>query len=404
MLQHIRGSVVDAPVLLGESSQMIALRSEIVAAARTDAKVLILGETGVGKEVVARLIHEQSSRRGRAFIAVNCSGIPETLLESELFGHTRGSFTGAYRDKRGLVQQADRGTLFLDELGEMSLRMQAVLLRFTETGEVQQVGADTPSGRTNVRLITATNRDLRQRIADGKFRDDLYYRLNVVQIQIPPLRARGSDILLLFNHYLECAAATHGLSVPVLGTDAAQALAAYAWPGNVRELRNITERLVLQDRSEPLTADDLPREVLGVRTVAAPASASMVRAKAGSTVTASPATVNGGSAIADRLFERMRLGEDFWTVVRQAFKARELTRADLTAIVDRGLRETRGSYRALLTLFHLPATDYKRFHAFLYQQQCNLPVAPYRKLQGRGVGAADGPAGRSSAASSAAVA
>ena len=405
MLQHIRGSVVDAPVLLGESSQMIALRSEIVAAARTDAKVLILGETGVGKEVVARLIHEQSSRRGRAFIAVNCSGIPETLLESELFGHTRGSFTGAYRDKRGLVQQADRGTLFLDELGEMSLRMQAVLLRFTETGEVQQVGADTPSGRTNVRLITATNRDLRQRIADGKFRDDLYYRLNVVQIQIPPLRARGSDILLLFNHYLECAAATHGLRVPALAIDAEQALAAYAWPGNVRELRNITERLVLQDRLEPLTADDLPREVLGVRTVAAPASASMVRARAGSTVTASPAIVNGGSAIADRLFERMRLGEDFWTVVRQAFKARELTRADLTAIVDRGLRETRGSYRALLTLFHLPATDYKRFHAFLYQQQCNLPVAPYRKLQGRGeTGAADGLAGRSSAASSAAVA
>jgi DNA-binding NtrC family response regulator len=396
---------MDAPVLLGESSQMVALRSEIAAAARTDAKVLILGETGVGKEVVARLIHEQSSRRGRAFIAVNCSGIPETLLESELFGHTRGSFTGAYRDKRGLVQQADRGTLFLDELGEMSLRMQAVLLRFTETGEVQQVGADTPSGRTNVRLVTATNRDLRQRIADGKFRDDLYYRLNVVQIQIPPLRARGSDILLLFNHYLECAAVTHGLRVPAVAIDAEQALAAYAWPGNVRELRNITERLVLQDRLEPLTADDLPREVLGVRTVAAPASASMVRAKAGSTVTASPVTVNAGSAIADRLFERMRLGEDFWTVVRQAFKARELTRADLTEIVDRGLRETRGSYRALLALFHLPATDYKRFHAFLYQQQCNLPVAPYRKLQGRGeIGAADGPAGRSSAASSAAVA
>ena len=398
MLQHNRGSVMDVPVLLGESSQMIALRSEIAAAARTDAKVLILGETGVGKEVVARLIHEQSARRGRAFIAVNCSGIPETLLESELFGHTRGSFTGAYRDKRGLVQQADRGTLFLDELGEMSLRMQAVLLRFTETGEVQQVGADTPSGRTNVRLITATNRDLRQRIADSKFRDDLYYRLNVVQIQIPPLRARGSDILLLFNHYLECAAATHGLRVPVLATDAAQALAAYAWPGNVRELRNITERLVLHDRPEPLTADDLPREVLGMRTVAAPA-ASTARAKAGVTATTSPVTVNGGSVIADRLLERMRLGEDFWTVVRQAFKARELTRADLTAIVDRGLRETRGSYRALLTLFHLPATDYKRFHAFLYQQQCNLPVAPYRKLQHRRDGSSDGPAGRSVASS-----
>ena len=149
-------------------------------AARTSAKVLILGETGVGKEVVARSIHDESARHGRPFVAVNCSGIPETLLESELFGHVRGSFTGAYRDKPGMIRQAHGGTLFLDELGEMSPRMQAVLLRFTESGEMHPVGADSPAPPSDVRLITATNRDLRAQIEGGTFRQDLSYRLNVV--------------------------------------------------------------------------------------------------------------------------------------------------------------------------------------------------------------------------------
>src|SRR5688572_9402033 len=152
---------------------MTALRAEIATAARTHAKVLVLGETGVGKEVVARTIHAHSRRSGRPFVAVNCSGIPDTLLESELFGHVRGSFTGAYRDKRGLVLQADGGTLFLDELGEMSLRMQAALLRFTENGEFLPVGADAAVG-ADVRLLTATNRDLRQCVTEGTFREDLY--------------------------------------------------------------------------------------------------------------------------------------------------------------------------------------------------------------------------------------
>ena len=183
------------PLLLGESPAIVSLRREIEAAARTDAKVLVLGETGSGKEVVARLIHEHSSRSARAFVAVNCSGIPETLLESELFGHTRGSFTGAYRDKPGLVRQADRGTLFLDELGEMSLRMQAVLLRFAETGEIQTIGVDGVTGRSDVRLITATNRNLRERIEAGVFREDLYFRLNIIQIHVPPLRERAEDVM-----------------------------------------------------------------------------------------------------------------------------------------------------------------------------------------------------------------
>src|SRR6187431_2689200 len=172
--------------LLGDSSRLRELRADIESAARSHAKVLITGETGAGKEVVARLIHTHSPRSRQPFVAVNCSGIPETLLASELFGHVRGSFTGAYRDKVGLIRQADRGTLFLDELGEMSLRMQAVLLRFAETGEVQAVGSDQPGGRADVRLITATNRDLRAQIELGAFREDLYYRLNVIQIHVPP--------------------------------------------------------------------------------------------------------------------------------------------------------------------------------------------------------------------------
>ena len=373
---------VEAPVLVGESAGIVALRDDVAAAARTHAKVLILGETGTGKEVVARLLHSQSPRRSRAFVAVNCSGIPETLLESELFGHARGSFTGAVRDKMGLVRQADRGTLFLDELGEMSLRMQAVLLRFTETGEIQPVGADAPTGHTDVRLITATNRDLRQRITDGLFREDLYYRLNVIQIRIPPLRERGSDILLLIDHYLAQAAQAHRLRHPNLLPAATDLLLAYQWPGNVRELRNVAERLVLQDRIGPVAPEALPHEIRDGGTVIAigapPRAGESAAAGAVSAGASAAKPIVPSTAIADTLWQRMDAGEDFWSVVGQAFKARELTRADLTALVDRGLTETRGSYRALLALFNLPEADYKRFHAFLYQQRCNLPVAPYR--------------------------
>ena len=393
---HAFVGVVDTPVLVGESAGIVALRDDVAAAARTHAKVLILGDTGTGKEVVARLLHAQSPRRTRAFVAVNCSGIPETLLESELFGHTRGSFTGAVKDKLGLVRQADRGTLFLDELGEMSLRMQAVLLRFTETGEIQPVGADAPTGHTDVRLITATNRDLRQRIADGLFREDLYYRLNVIQIRIPPLRERGNDILLLMDHYLAQAAQSHRLRQPSLLPAATDLLLSYQWPGNVRELRNVAERLVLQDRVGPVPAEALPHEIRDGGTVIAiggPPRASSEAVTGGPFASRAdaPKPAVPSSAMADKLWQRMAGGEDFWSVVGQAFKARELTRADLTALVDRGLTETRGSYRALLALFNLPESDYKKFHAFLYQQRCNLPVAPYRARRPHGRGPVSSP-------------
>jgi DNA-binding NtrC family response regulator len=249
------------PTLIGESAAIQRLRSDLAVAARTHATVLLVGETGVGKEIAAQLIHQHSARSRQRFVAVNCSGIPETLLASELFGHARGSFTGAYRDKIGLVRQADRGTLFLDELGEMSLAMQATLLRFTETGEIQSVGADAPAGRVNVRLITATNRDLPAQIVAGAFREDLYYRLNVIRIDIPPLRERGDDTLLLMAHYLRRAAEPHALEPPQLTPDASRLLIAYTWPGNVRELRNLCERLVVRYPGRSVGPDQLPSEL-----------------------------------------------------------------------------------------------------------------------------------------------
>jgi DNA-binding NtrC family response regulator len=355
-------------VLLGNSPAMELMRVDIESAARTNAKVLITGETGVGKEVVARLIHEQGSRSRQTFVAVNCSGIPETLLASELFGHARGSFTGAFRDKIGLVRQADRGTLFLDELGEMSLTMQAVLLRFTETGEIQPVGVDAPAGRTDVRLITATNRDLRAQIAVGAFREDLYYRLNVIEIRVPPLRDRGPDVLELFRHYLQQACDAHALGPQQLTTEAEQVLLEYEWPGNVRELRNITERLALRDSHQPITAADLALDLRSARVGG--------RQTAASTAAARP---DAESVTVQQLWDGLMAGGEFWTLVYRPFKAHEITRAELLALVDRGLQHTRGSYRALVKIFNMPPGDYKRFHAFLYQQNCNLPVTPYRE-------------------------
>ena len=377
----------EAPALVGVSAAARKLNEEIAGAARTQAKVLIVGETGVGKEVVARRIHDQSARRDSPFVAVNCSGIAETLLESELFGHTRGSFTGAERDTSGLLRQANRGTLFLDELGEMSPRMQAVLLRFTETGEIQPVGAERPVGRVDVRLITATNRDLPGQIASGAFRQDLYYRLNVIHIGVPPLRERGEDIMLLIRYYLDHAGATHQLEIPQISPDAAQLLVSYSWPGNIRELKNITERLVLREPDGLIRPEHLPYEITGGETlqIAVPAPLPTPVMAPKSTIQR-PATTVMDAALSepalDRvgdLWDRMVAGEDFWTVVYSAFKSRELTRTELAAVIDRGLQSTAGSYTQLLKVFNLPPADYKKFHAFLYQQECNLPVALYRK-------------------------
>jgi transcriptional regulator with PAS, ATPase and Fis domain len=338
---------------------MLSLRQEVERAARCTAKVLITGETGAGKEVVARCIHDQSARSRRAFAAVNCSGIAETLLESELFGHVRGSFTDAHRDSPGLIRQAQGGTLFLDELGEMSLRMQAMLLRFADTGEMQPVGAIGMTRGCDVRLITATNRDLRSLIESGAFRQDLFYRVNVIAIFVAPLRDHAEDVPELLRHYLRRASSTHGMQMPQIDASALDALVAYSWPGNVRELRNVAERLVLEDFRRPVMADDLR-------------FSSTSQAHPEIAVAAEPRRT-------PQLWEQFEAGQTFWTVVYQPFRHRELTRRDVTDLIHDGLSKTAGSYRNLLGLFNLPAADYKRFHAFLRQQHCNLEVRRYRR-------------------------
>src|SRR5262245_46724148 len=251
--------------LIGSSRAMRDLQQEIACAARSDAKVLITGESGVGKEVAAKLLHQKSPRAASALVTINCAGVPDSLLESELFGHIRGSFTDAYRDKAGYLEQAHGGTIFMDEVGEMSLRMQALLLRFLENGEIQRVGSERIHGRVDVRVISATNRSLFEQMSKKEFREDLYYRLNVIHIEIPPLRARREDIRPLFEHFVRYYSEKHSIAAPRILDETMARLVAYDWPGNVRELKNAAERVVIRAQSGAVAAADLPASVVGAR-------------------------------------------------------------------------------------------------------------------------------------------
>jgi len=328
--------------------------------------VLLTGESGVGKEVVAKMIHQQSRRRNVKLVALNCAAVPDSLLESELFGHVRGSFTGAYRDKPGLLELANSGTIFLDEIGETSLRMQALMLRFLENGEIWRIGADRMQTTTDVRVIAATNRDLADQIARREFRADLYYRLNVLHIKIPPLRERRDDIPQFLDHFFRAYSHRHATAVPELTPAARAALMSYDWPGNVRELKNLVERLVVRSRSAAIDEADLPNEVLGLsrrRMPTAQADAVPVQSRA------------------DELYDKMVVnGESFWSAVHPLFNARDMTRDDMRAIISRGLTQTRGSYRLVLQLFNMPPEDYKSFLNFLRKHQCHMPFFKFRCL------------------------
>jgi transcriptional regulator with PAS, ATPase and Fis domain len=377
-----------SPEIIGVSRAITELKDEIARVARSDAKVLITGESGTGKEVVARAINAQSPRAHQPFVPVNCAGIPEALLESELFGHVKGSFTGAYRDKPGKLEMSENGTVFLDEIGEMTLRMQGLLLRFLETGEIQKVGAERPASVRNVRVITATNRNLRDLIQQGLFREDLFYRINVIHIVVPPLRERREDVPLLVEHFLRkftsrplnrmsngygAAVTSDGQAlapvaeyspVRAISPDAMAALCEYHWPGNVRQVENVVERLVVTGRREVIQIDDLSPEI---RT---PGQFHMRPRR------------ERRKTVADELFRKLREdGESFWTAVYPLYMNREITRGNVRDLIHKGLEEARGNYKIVLRLFNMEPGDYKRFLNFLRKHDCQLPFKEYREYR-----------------------
>ena len=247
------------------------MESLVARVSRRDVAVCILGESGTGKELVARAIHRQSPRRQKTFTAVNCAALPENLVESELFGHVRGAFTGADRDRAGLIETTDGGTLFLDEIGELPLPTQAKLLRFLQEGEFRRVG-DTANRSADVRIVSATNRKLDAAVEEGRFRDDLYYRVRGVEVVLPPLRERGADILLLASHFLAVERDKHRAGPALLSADTEAIFTAYAWPGNVRELQNtIRAAHAMAGEAKEIAVEHLPERLRAVapsRTVA----------------------------------------------------------------------------------------------------------------------------------------
>ena len=245
--------------IIGQSPALDSLIRSARIVAATDVTVLLKGETGTGKEVLATAIQQASSRADKAFISLNCAALPESLIESELFGHKKGSFTGASADKPGLFQAADGGTLFLDEINSLSLSIQAKLLRFLESGECLAVGQIKPY-KVDVRIISATNADLNQQIEAGEFRADLFFRLNVVPLELPPLAQRSEDIESLIKHFLALFAKTYALTAPKFSKPALKALKAYPWPGNIRELRNLCERLSILLAASVIEPENLPSE------------------------------------------------------------------------------------------------------------------------------------------------
>jgi len=267
--RQLREQIFQKYVMIGDSVPMQALRQQIEFAAPTNARVLIYGENGTGKELVAHLLHMRSPRRDAPFVEMNCAAIPEELIESELFGHVKGAFTGASEDKEGKFSQADGGTLFLDEVGDMSLKTQAKVLRVLEDQRITPVGGNAAAS-VDVRVIASTNKSLEREIELGNFREDLYYRLNVIPFQVPPLRERKEDIPALTRHFLDLFARQNGRRPPTLARRAQEAFERYPWPGNVRELRNIMERLIIMSPRHRIDVFDLPQAILS-RTVLADA-------------------------------------------------------------------------------------------------------------------------------------
>jgi transcriptional regulator with PAS, ATPase and Fis domain len=340
--------------IVGTSAAITHAREMARKVAAGNAKVLITGESGVGKDLIARYIHANSARALRPFVAVNCAAVSDTLLESELFGHVKGSFTGAYRDKSGRMQLAHLGTIFLDEIGEMSMRMQALLLRFLENGEIQPVGSDRLGAKVDVRLVAATNCDLQELVLSGKFRLDLFYRIKVVHIHVPPLRERVEDIPPLADQMIQ------RIGRPLQFTDEAlQLMRDYRWPGNIRELLSVIEQVSWLADSDLIGTEQLPPHLF----------------------TAVPRDVRCPTReqVIEDLFDDLVSGHrSFWRDVHQPFLNRDFTRDELRQLVHRALARVGGNYRRTLTLLGVDADDYKRLLNFLKAHDCVVDFRQYR--------------------------
>ena len=304
--------------MIGRSKLIRELKEQIKIAAPTSGWILITGENGTGKELVARSIHHNSRRHDKPFVEVNCAAIPEELIESELFGHEKGSFTGATTQRRGKFDQAHQGTLFLDEIGDMSLKTQAKVLRILQEHKFERVGGN-KTIEVDVRVIAATNKDLEKEISEGQFREDLYYRLNVIPFHVPPLRERKTDIPHLATHFLEYFCSKESRETKNLDEDAMKAIQEYSWPGNVRELKNLTERLVIMSPGNTITRGQLPQSIFGKQQLASTDHGS---------ITLSADTFRSAKEEFEKEFLVQKLEENDWNISRTA-EAIEIERPNL---------------------------------------------------------------------------
>jgi two-component system, NtrC family, nitrogen regulation response regulator NtrX len=320
--ERLRQSIASRYEIVGNSYAIRALIEKIEKVAGTPARVLITGENGTGKELVARAIHSQSPRVKGPFVEVNCAAIPGELIESELFGHIKGSFTGAIADRAGKFEQADRGTIFLDEIGDMSMAAQAKVLRVLQDGVVTRIGGAKPVS-VDVRVLAATNKKLEEEIAEGRFREDLYYRLNVVPVHVPPLRERREDVPLIAQHFVNVLSEREGMAPRVLAPDALQRLQEYDWPGNVRELRNTVERLLILAPGPRVTGADVDR-LVGRRSVEQTSMGALSEIK----------TFEEFKDAAERAYLLHKLREFDWNVSETA-RALDMPRSNLYKKIER---------------------------------------------------------------------
>jgi transcriptional regulator with GAF, ATPase, and Fis domain len=328
-------------IIVGVSQEIIKIQEQAERFASTNNPVLITGETGTGKEIVARSIHLFSSRWDRPFLALNCGQFADrNMLRSEFFGHVKGSFTGANRDHVGIFERVNSGTIFLDEIGELSVEVQAMLLRVLEEKEVQRVGESHKIRRVDFRLVVATNKNLTAMIEAGKFREDLYHRLNVLHIHVPPLRERGNDWKLLVNYFLKQNQAKYGMRKH-FSNEALELLSNYHFRGNVRELRNIVSYALLNSQSDVIDSEVILQKISGEQNKS-----------------------DQMNEINDLITRMREKGESFWDVVRKPFLKRDLNRVQVKKIIINGLKFA-GSYKALTNHFNIPAKEYKKLMNFL---------------------------------------